>query len=274
MRKKKGRSKVKGIYLLPNLLTTFSLLSGFYAIISAFDRHFVYAAIAIFISALFDMLDGRVARLTHSTSKFGVEYDSLSDVIAFGVAPGILVYVWALRNFGNFGWLAAFLFVACGAVRLARFNVQVDTIQKNSFLGLPIPAAAAAIAGSVLLYSSSLSDGFIADIWLKYRGILKSVFMPFLIYALAFLMVSNIRYYSFKDMSYFKDKPFRSAVAAIILIVVVLTEPKIMLFVMTMGYVFSGPVYSLVLWLKKPSREESSGTIHSKENQTLQDDHQ
>jgi CDP-diacylglycerol--serine O-phosphatidyltransferase len=258
MKKRKGKATGKGIYILPNLLTTISLLSGFYAIISAFDRRFTYAAIAIFVSCLFDMLDGRVARLTHSTSRFGVEYDSLSDVIAFGVAPGVLVYVWALRSYGNFGWLAAFLFVACGAVRLARFNVQVDTIQKKSFLGLPIPAAAAAIAGCILFYTSTWSDGNITDVWLKYRGVLKSIFMPLLIYTLAFLMVSNIRYYSFKDMSYFKGKPFKSTVAAIALIVIILFEPKITLFLATLGYVVSGPIYSLMLKIRKPVPEEAT----------------
>ncbi len=257
MKKRKG----KGIYLLPNLLTTIGLLSGFYSIVQTLDRQFTFAAIAILVSCLFDMLDGRVARLTHTSSKFGVEYDSLSDVIAFGVAPGILVYVWALRGFGNFGWLAAFLFVACGAVRLARFNIQVDTVQKKSFLGLPIPAAAAAIAGCVLLYS--WSDPNILDSWLKYRGLLKSVFMPLLIYTLAFLMVSNIRYYSFKDMTYFKVKPFRSTVAAIMFIVIVLIEPKVTFFVVTLGYVFSGPVYTLMLHLKKPVAEQAN--LRSKE---------
>ncbi len=260
MKKKKER---KGIYLLPNFLTSISLLSGFYAIVASFDRRFDYAAIAIFISCLFDMLDGRVARLTHSTSKFGVEYDSLSDVIAFGVAPAVLVYVWALRSYGNFGWLAAFLFVACGAVRLARFNVQVDTIQKKSFLGLPIPAAAAVIAGSVLFYK-----------WLGYPGTFKS-FNPFIsalaplfVYTLAFLMVSNVRYYSFKDMAYFKRRPFRSTVTAIILLVIILSEPQFTLFVATLCYAISGPIYSLILKVRKPVSEETS---HPKETPTNPD---
>jgi CDP-diacylglycerol---serine O-phosphatidyltransferase len=251
MKRRRGKVKGKGIYILPNLLTTISLLSGFYAIVSALDRRFVPAAIAIFVSCLFDMLDGRVARLTHSTSRFGVEYDSLSDVIAFGVAPGVLVYIWALRSYGNFGWLAAFLFVACGAVRLARFNIQVDTVQKKSFLGLPIPAAAAAIAGSVLFYG-----------WLGYKGGFRttspylSALVPFLIYALAFLMVSNIRYYSFKDMSYFKGRPFRSTVTAILLLVILLSKPEFMLFIGTLGYAVSGPIYSLILKVRKPVSEE------------------
>ena len=131
------RRKGKGIYILPNLLTSISLFAGFYSIVATIDRKFTYAAIAIFISGVFDMLDGRVARMTKSSSRFGVEYDSLSDLIAFGVAPGLLVYIWALKSYGRFGWLAAFLFVACGALRLARFNIQVDTVQKKHFLGLP-----------------------------------------------------------------------------------------------------------------------------------------
>ncbi len=250
MKKKKER---RGIYLLPNLLTSISLLCGFYAIVATLDRKFTYAAIAIFISCVFDMLDGRVARLTHSTSRFGVEYDSLSDVIAFGVAPGVLVYIWALRSYANFGWLAAFLFVACGAVRLARFNIQVDTIQKKSFLGLPIPAAAAVIAGSVLFHK-----------WLGYSGAFKPVnpfifvLIPLLVYFLAFLMVSNIRYYSFKDMAYFKRRPFRSTVTAIFLLVVILSEPQVTLFVGTLGYAISGPVYTLILRLRKPASEEAT----------------
>ena len=247
---KKKRKERRGIYLLPNFLTTISLLSGFYAIVSALDRRFYYAAIAIFVSCLFDMLDGRVARLTHSTSRFGVEYDSLSDVIAFGVAPGVLVYIWALRSYGDFGWLAAFLFVACGAVRLARFNVQVDTVQKKSFLGLPIPAAAGTIAGCVLFYR-----------WLGYPGTFKSLspfisaLVPFLVYALAFLMVSNVRYYSFKDLAFFKSKPFGSTLMAILLLIIILSQPALTLFIGTLGYAISGPVYTLILKLRKPAEE-------------------
>ena len=253
--KKKTRG---GMYLLPNLLTTMSLLSGFYAIVSVVspERKFTHAAVAIFVSCIFDMLDGRVARLTHSTSRFGVEYDSLSDLVAFGVAPGVVVYLWALQNTGNFGWLAAFLFVACGAVRLARFNIQVDTVQKKSFLGLPIPAAAAAIAGVILFCS-----------FMEYEGDLKRKIMPFLIYVLAFLMVSNIRYYSFKDLAYFKGRPFRSSVAAIFLLVIILMEPQLMLFIVTLGYALSGPVYSLILrWKKQPVSSEATAT-HQKGSQ-------
>lgn len=202
--------------------------------IATIDRRFTHAAIAIFVSAIFDMLDGRVARMTNSSSRFGVEFDSLSDVIAFGVAPGLLAYMWALKGYGRFGWLAAFLFVACGALRLARFNVQADNAQKNHFLGLPIPAAASVIAGSVLFYS-----------WLGFSGELKVGAMPILVYVLAFLMVSDVRYYSFKDMTYFKGRPFRSTVAALILLVIGSLEPQVSLFAGTLLYALSGPVYTL-----------------------------
>jgi CDP-diacylglycerol--serine O-phosphatidyltransferase len=220
------------------------------------DLKFTHAAVAIFISGVFDMLDGRVARLTGSSSRFGVEYDSLSDVIAFGVAPGLLAYMWALKGYGRFGWLAAFLFVACGALRLARFNVQVDNAQKRSFLGLPIPAAAAMIAGSVLFYS-----------WLGYPDGIKTIFVPILIYVLAFLMVSDVRYYSFKDMSFFKGRPFRSTVAAILFLVIIFIEPEVSLFIVTFGYVLSGPAYTLLV-RKKVTLEN---VPRPKENQAGQD---
>jgi CDP-diacylglycerol---serine O-phosphatidyltransferase len=249
------KRKRKSIYILPNLLTSASLFCGFYSMVATIDRKFVYAAIAIFISAILDALDGRVARMTGSTSRFGVEYDSLSDVIAFGVAPGLLVYMWALRGYGRFGWLAAFLFVACGALRLARFNVQSDTVQKKYFLGLPIPAAAACIAASVLFF-----------VELGYSAEIRKIFMPILVYALAFLMVSDIRYYSLKDLTYLKTKPFKSSVAAVLLFVIVLIEPSITLFVVTIGYMISGPVYRVIRG-KKALQDEA----HPREGQAKQD---
>lgn len=232
MRRRKG----KGMYVLPNLLTSVSLFAGFYSVVATIDQKFTYAAIAIFISCVFDMLDGRVARMTGSSSRFGVEYDSLSDLVAFGIAPGLLVYIWALKGYGRFGWLAAFLYVACGALRLARFNVQADNIQKKQFLGLPIPAAGAAIAGSVLFSS-----------WVDDRGVdLQTVLMPIMVYILAFLMVSDVRYANFKDIAFFKGRPFRSTVVAILLIVIIFIEPKVTLFVLTFAYLLSGPVYTLL----------------------------
>ncbi|MCX5799449.1 MAG: CDP-diacylglycerol--serine O-phosphatidyltransferase [Proteobacteria bacterium] len=252
------RRKGKSIYLLPNLLTSMSLFSGFYSIVATIDKRFIYASIAIFVSCVFDMLDGKVARLTRSSSRFGVEYDSLSDLVAFGVAPGLLAYMWALKSYGRFGWLAAFLFVACGALRLARFNVQVDTVQKKQFLGLPIPAAAAAIAGSVFFFS-----------WLGFRGELKTVFMPILIYILAFLMVSDVRYFSSKEMGFFKGRPFRFTVAVITLIVIIFIEPALTLFVLAFAYLLSGPIYTLIR-RKKLILEDAS---HLKESSAGQDGH-
>jgi CDP-diacylglycerol--serine O-phosphatidyltransferase len=242
MRRRKRRS----IYLLPNLLTSASLFAGFYSIIATIDKKFTYAAIAILISGVFDCLDGRVARLTKSMSRFGVEYDSLSDLIAFGVAPGILAYMWALKGYGRFGWVAAFLFVVCGALRLARFNIQVETSQKKNFLGLPIPAAASVIAASVL-FSSEMG----------YKGELKTIVMPILIYALAFLMVSNVRYYSFKDLAFVRKRPFRSTVMAITGLVIVCIEPEIAFFVLSFGYALSGPLYT-VIRMKKIRAEEAA----------------
>ncbi len=149
------RRKHKGIYILPNLLTSISLFAGFYAIVSSINMKFTHAAYAVFVSGIFDMLDGRVARLTGSSSRFGVEYDSLSDVIAFGVAPGILVYMWALKGYGRFGWLAAFLFVACGALHL-HGSMSGENAQKKNFLGLPIPAAAATLRKRSFLFLDGL----------------------------------------------------------------------------------------------------------------------
>lgn len=232
---------------MPNLLTSLSLFGGFYSMIATIDKKFVYASIAIFLSCVLDALDGRVARMTGTSSKFGVEYDSLADVIAFGVAPALLVYMWALKGYGRFGWLAAFLFVACGALRLARFNVQADSAQKKYFLGLPIPAAAATIAATVLFFHEF-------DIPVE----AKKISMPILTYTLAFLMVSNVRYSSFKDSAFFRTKPFEAIVGAILLLVIVLIEPSIMLFALAVLYMLSGPVSSL--FRRKAVHEESPHT--------------
>lgn len=244
MRKRRRKS----VYLLPNLLTSMSLFGGFYAMVATLDKRFFHASIAIFLSCVLDALDGTVARMTGSASRFGVEYDSLSDAIAFGVAPGLLAYMWALKGYGRFGWLAAFLYVACGTLRLARFNVQVDTVQKKQFLGLPIPAAAATIAAAVLFFGEF---GIPAEV--------KKIFVPILIYGLAFLMVSTVRYSSFKESSAFRTRHFEAVVGAILLFVIVLIEPAVSLFVITMGYVISGPVS--YVFRRKAVLEE---TPHSK----------
>src|SRR5438128_4663057 len=185
----------KGVYLLPNLLTSAGLFSGFYSIICTLNaarggatRQYWLAAVMILVAQLCDALDGRLARLTRSTSSFGIQYDSLADLVAFGVAPGILVYQWALRPWGRWGWLAASLYVTCGALRLARFNVQVESVEKRRFVGLPIPAAADTIASTVLLYYFFGGEG----------ATHKHVILLVVIYALAALMISNISYNSFK----------------------------------------------------------------------------
>ncbi len=246
----RGRRRVrKGVYLLPNLLTSASLFGGFYSIMACLEGSFVKAAVAILISALLDALDGRIARLTGTSSKFGMEYDSLSDLVAFGLAPAILIYTWALKPFGRYGWLAAFLYVVCGALRLARFNVQITTIESKRFNGLPIPAAAALVASTVLMFFY-LGQG---------QETAKHVTILVLVYSLAFLMVSNIKYYSFKELNLSRRMPFRLLVGLILLLIVVAAEPPVMLFVLTLGYVLSGPVTEL-MYRRKKLAQKTTGT--------------
>ncbi len=222
----------RGVYLLPNLFTTGNLLSGFYAVIAVFNADYVFAAVAILVATVFDSLDGRVARLTKTTSKFGVEYDSLADLVSFGVAPGLLIYSWALTNYGRIGWVAAFLFVACGALRLARFNVQVGTVEGRYFVGLPIPAAAGLIATTVLLDAHILRLG----------AAMKPLLIVVMTYVLAFLMVSNIRYWSFKGVEVHARRPFQVLVAAVLVVMVVTAAPQVMLFALFAAYAASGVV--------------------------------
>jgi len=229
------KTRKKGIYVLPNLLTSASLFCGFFGIIAAIHGRYETTAIAILISCLFDGLDGKIARFTNSTSHFGIEYDSLSDLVAFGVAPGILAYQWALAPFGRFGWMACFMFVICGALRLARFNVQKETLDPNFFKGLPIPAAASFVA-SLVLFTAAV-------------GVLpesKRIMIIIAIYLLSFLMVSNLDYPSFKEMELKKRKPFNVLVTTILILLVIAYKPKIMLFFVLIAYVLSGPVITTV----------------------------
>jgi len=238
----------RGVYLLPNLVTTGSLFAGFYGIVATMNGKYDIAAWFILISAVFDALDGKVARLTGTTSRFGVEYDSLADIVSFGVAPGLLMYSWALQPFGKFGWLAAFLYVVCGALRLARFNVQVNTVESRRFVGLPIPAAAWMVASCVLIFYH-----------LGGSGTIKKVSVVLLIYILAYLMVSNHSYNSFKDPELVKRQPFGFLVLAIILIIVIVAQPEIMLFSMASFYVVSGPATTVLKYFrrKQPVAETS-----------------
>jgi CDP-diacylglycerol--serine O-phosphatidyltransferase len=230
----------RGIYILPNLFTTGNLFCGFWAIISVFQEKFFYAAAAILLASIFDVLDGKVARLSGATSKFGVQYDSLADLVSFGIAPALLAFSWALRPYGKFGWLAAFLFVVCGALRLARFNVQSSSGEVKYFKGLPIPAAALMIALTILLYLELIGTDWVKDI-----AVLA------MIYVLAFLMVSNIRYFSFKELDLAKRKPFSIFIFVILSMIVIIMQPVIVLFVFALAYVFSGPVNMILAWRKK-----------------------
>jgi len=222
----------KGIFILPNFLTSLSLLCGFYAVVSTMQEDFVRASWAIVVAGVFDGLDGRIARMTGTTSRFGVEYDSLCDLVAFGVAPAVLTYGWILHEYGRWGWIAAFLYVGCGAIRLARFNTMTGSMKSTVFQGLPIPAAAGMIASFVIFcFHFSIVDTTIL-----------SVFLILTIYLLAFLMVSSLRYRSFKNLDLMSRKPVNAVVVIILLICVIASEPQIMLFIIGVIYFFSGPV--------------------------------
>lgn len=244
----------KGVYILPNLFTTAGLFLGVYAVIKSSHGDFLTAAIAICAAHICDGLDGRIARLTNTTSQFGVEYDSLADLVAFGVAPGVLAYRWALEPWGAWGWLATSLFVACGALRLARFNVQTSHAEKRTFVGLPIPAAADMIAATVLLYYFFGGEG----------ATNKHLVLLLLVYGLALLMVSNIRYYSFKDLDLRARMPFYAVVGMIVLVMLVVAQPQILFFLGILTYVASGPT-QLVMKLARRRRIRGAGDHHTED---------
>jgi CDP-diacylglycerol--serine O-phosphatidyltransferase len=244
----------KGVYILPNFLTSLSLFCGFFSVVATMRGDFLQAAWAIVIASVFDGLDGRIARMTKTTSLFGVEYDSLSDLVAFGIAPAVLAYGWVLGHYGRWGWMAAFLYVACGAIRLARFNVMTATAKNTFFTGLPIPAAAGMVATTAIFcFHTGIDD----------KKILCILFL-ITIYLLAFLMVSTIRYQSFKDLDFASRKPFNSVVIAILLIYIVASEPQVTLFAMALVYAFSGPV-TLGLRAARMTKEKERKTVSSEE---------
>ncbi|HNZ31605.1 MAG TPA: CDP-diacylglycerol--serine O-phosphatidyltransferase [Smithellaceae bacterium] len=241
----------KGIYVLPNLITTAGLFAGFYSIVASLKENFVVAAVAILAAAVFDGLDGRIARFTNTASKFGAEYDSLSDVIAFGVAPAFLAYNWALSFYGKGGWIAAFLFVLCGALRLARYNIQIGIIESKVFNGLPIPAAASVVATTVLFFDYAGIEG-------KFHDPSMLIFVP----VLSILMVSNIKYYSFKDLKLFARKPFITFFLLVLVLIIVATIPVISAFVAMTGYAISGPLW----WMFKFSQQKHHKAKEKKAN--------
>lgn len=219
------------LYIVPCMLTICSLFSGFYSIVSSINGHFFAAAVAIMVAAVFDGLDGRVARMTGSTSTFGMELDSLCDMVAFGVAPGVLAYLWALTPYGRYGWLAAFLYVAATALRLARFNSQsVTNAGHHDFTGLPCPAAAGMIATSVMFSTHVF----------KTTDTVQNVMLLLLVYLLSYLMVSTHRYLSFKHMDIAKEKRFQLFIGLILLLILLASEPPITLFGASLIYIFSG----------------------------------
>ena len=244
----KKESMRRGIYILPNLVTAASLFAGFYSMVATLNGNYSTAAIWIFISAVCDGLDGKVARMTGTTSKFGVEFDSLADLVAFGVTPAFLMYAWALKPFGRLGWVAAFLFLVCAALRLARFNVQVDTVESKRFVGLPTPASACMVASTVLLFYH-----------LNWPSSFKKLAILGLIYLLAFLMVSNFRYYSFKDPALIKRQPFGFLLLAVVLFIVIAAEPVVMTFAVLLVYILSGPIDYIVTW---PRRRRLEKAVH------------
>ena len=229
------------IYVLPNLVTTANMFFGFFAIIQSIKGNYEFAAYAIVAAAFFDQLDGRVARMTNSTSQFGAEYDSLCDLVSFGVAPALLLYLWALHPFGRLGWVISFLFAACGALRLARFNVQKNIVEKAYFQGLPIPMAAGIVASSIL---------FFEDLELNPIGSVPLLLMAGL---LAFVMVSNFRYRSFKDLDLKQRLPFHYLVLGVAVLTIVVLRHEIMIFILFLSYALLGAIFG-VLRLGKPPK--------------------
>ena len=234
----------RGIYLLPNLFTTAALFAGFYAIVMAMNQRFDNAAVAIFIAMILDTLDGRVARLTRTQSAFGAEYDSLSDMVCFGAAPALIMYEWALKDLGRPGWIAAFVYCAGAALRLARFNTNIEVVDKRFFQGLPSPAAAALIAGFLWLAIDNkipvdeYGMPWVAACLTLYAGI---------------TMVINVPFYSFKDINLRRSVPFAVILLIVLGFVLVISDPPIVLFLLFVAYGLSG--YAYWLWKKRRPRE-------------------
>jgi CDP-diacylglycerol---serine O-phosphatidyltransferase len=243
----KNRIRRRGIYLLPNLFTTAALFAGFYAIVQAMNLRFDQAAVAIFVAMVLDGLDGRVARLTRTQSAFGAEYDSLSDMVSFGAAPALIVYEWALKGMGKLGWIAAFVYVAGAALRLARFNTMLDVADKRWFTGMPSPAAAALVAGLVWI----IDDYSIDPATLKWWVWSVTVFA-------GLTMVSNVRYYAFKTINLKKSVPFLAIFVFVLMIALLSYQPAIVLFAGFVIYSVSGYVASAWKWWAQHRRRRAA----------------
>lgn len=216
---------MRKIYIVPNFVTTANMFCGFYSTVASIHGDFTPAAWAIVAASVFDMLDGRIARLAHATSKFGVEYDSLSDLISFGMAPAILLYQWSLQPFGRLGWAAAFLFVACGALRLARFNVTTEILPKGVFQGLPIPMGAG-IPATFYIFADSMG-------W----SVANEYFILLMTFVMAGLMVSTIPFPSFKEFNWRSKASFGYLLALVIVMVLIVIKPEVALFAILAGYI-------------------------------------
>ena len=249
------RKARRSAYLLPNMITTLSMFFGFLSMVWAGQGRFEEACFAILASAVLDGLDGKVARLTHTSSEFGVQYDSLADAVAFGIAPALLVWHWQLQNLGNLGVAAAFIYAACGVLRLARFNITSASIGKRFFIGLPVPAAGCTMV-TMIFFSQSLPDFFVQiHVWFAF---LLSIF-------LGMVMVSRVRYFSFKEYDFIRAHPVRCLVAFIFLLGLLFSQPKIFSFIFCVLYLISGLVYTYILLPRRdrqlmhtltPSKEE------------------
>jgi CDP-diacylglycerol---serine O-phosphatidyltransferase len=233
--------KRQGIFLFPSLLTTANLFCGFFSLLMAVDQRYIEAAVAIFVAMVMDLLDGRVARLMKATSQFGVEYDSLADVISFCVAPAFLFYSFALRPLGRAAWFGAFLFVICGALRLARFNVQTASIDRRFFIGLSTPAAAGVVAALVILLQGEEPPRAVR------------VALAVTTYVLALLMVSTFRYWSFKEVDFARKRPVETLLVVVLAVMIVATMHEVFLFLVFGGYALSGPVRRLVVGVPTPA---------------------
>jgi len=238
----------KGIYLLPNLLTLGALFAGFYAIIAGMNGNFNAAGWAILVAAVMDGLDGRVARMTNTQSAFGAQFDSLADMVSFGVAPALIVFSWALSSLGNAGWAASFIFMSCAALRLARFNVQLGTVDKRFFVGLQSPVAAGLVTFIVwVAYKYEVEPGF----WVAVGTAALTAFT-------GLLMVSNYRYYSFKEIHFKGTVPYVVFVMTVVLLVVIAQRPHEVLLAMCVVYGLSGPV--IALYKKLSVKKQQTGT--------------